>query len=131
MLMDGGECHLGQASEPVALDPVGDAEDVWPQLGGHPSLLRGKRLLHETLERPLPQAVVGQPKQGFTLPFARWMRGDLAPVVHDGLRRLAACGWIAPDAPARVWQAWTSGRAHWSRPWGLAILGHFLDGARA
>jgi asparagine synthase (glutamine-hydrolysing) len=37
---------------------------VWPQLGGHPSLLRGKRLLHETLERPLPPAIVGQPKQG-------------------------------------------------------------------
>ena len=104
---------------------------VWPELGGHLSLLRGKRLLHDTLERPLPPAIIGGPKQGFTLPFARWMRGDLAPVVHDGLRRLAASGWIAPDAPARVWQAWTSGRAHWSRPWGLAILGHFLDGARA
>jgi asparagine synthase (glutamine-hydrolysing) len=104
---------------------------VWPQLGGHPSLLRGKRLLHETLERPLPPAIVGRPKQGFTLPFARWMSGELAPVVHDGLRRLAGSGWIAPDAPARVWEAWTSGRAHWSRPWGLAILGHFLDGARA
>jgi asparagine synthase (glutamine-hydrolysing) len=104
---------------------------VWPRLGGHPSLLRGKRLLHETLERRLPPGVAGQPKQGFTLPFARWMSGELAPVVHDGLRRLAGSGWIAPDAPVRVWQAWTSGRAHWSRPWGLAILGHFLDGARA
>jgi len=104
---------------------------VWPRLGRHPALLRGKRLLHETLERPLPAAIVEHPKQGFTLPFARWMRGDLAPVVHDGLRRLAGRGWIAPDAPARVWQAWTSGEAHWSRPWGLAILGHFLDGARA
>jgi len=30
-----------------------------------------------------------------------------------------------------VWNAWTSGRVHWSRPWGLAILGHFLDGAPA
>ena len=104
---------------------------VWPELGLHPSLMRHKRLLHDTLERPLPRAILDQPKQGFTLPFARWMRGELAPTVHDGLRRLAARGWITPDAPARVWDAWTAGRVHWSRPWGLAVLGHFLDGVPA
>ena len=107
------------------------AARVWPALAAYPDLMHGKRLLHETLERPLPAAIVDHPKQGFTLPFARWMRGELAPVVHDGLRRLAARGWITAEAPSRVWQAWTSGEAHWSRPWGLAILGHFLDGARA
>ncbi|PYR17057.1 MAG: asparagine synthase (glutamine-hydrolyzing) [Acidobacteria bacterium] len=104
---------------------------VWPELGRHPSLLRHKRLLFDTLERRLPPAIVRQRKQSFTLPFARWMGGELAPTVHDGLRRLADRGWILPDAPARVWNAWTSGRVHWSRPWGLAILGHFLDGAPA
>jgi len=62
---------------------------------------------------------------------SRWMTAELAPVVHDGLRSLAARGWIERDAPARVWQGWTSGRTHWSRPWGLAILGHFLDVAHA
>src|SRR5262249_36268899 len=76
-------------------------ETVWPRLGCLPPLVRGKRLLHETLERPLPADVVGRAKQTFTLPFARWMRGDLAPIVRDGLDRLARLGWIAPDAPAR------------------------------
>jgi len=104
---------------------------VWPELGRHPSLLRHKRLLHETLEHRLPQEIIRQPKQGFTLPFARWMGGELAPTVRDGLRRLADGGWITPEAPASVWDGWTSGRLHWSRPWGLAMLGHFLDGARA
>jgi len=104
-------------------------DTVWPRLGCFPHLLRGKRLLHETLERPLPADVVGRAKQTFTLPFARWMRGELAPVVRDGLDRLAALGWIASDAPARVWDAWTAGRTHWSRPWGLAVLGLFLDGS--
>jgi len=104
---------------------------VWPELGRHRSLMRGKRLLYDTLEWPLPRAIVDQPKQGFTLPFARWMRGDLAPTVHDGLQRLAADGWITSAAPAQVWEAWTAGRVHWSRPWGLAVLGHFLDGAPA
>ena len=99
---------------------------VWPGLGQHPDLMRGKRLLHDTLERPLPGAIVNHPKQGFTLPFARWMRGDLAPLVHDGLQRLADSGWITADAPDRVWNDWRRGVSHWSRPWGLSVLGHFL-----
>src|SRR5947208_16771462 len=40
---------------------------VWPDLGVHPSLMRNKRLLHETLARPLPPAAVERPKQTFTL----------------------------------------------------------------
>jgi asparagine synthase (glutamine-hydrolysing) len=99
---------------------------VWPALAHYPSLMRGKRLLHESLERPLPDAIVTHPKQGFTLPFGRWMTGDLAPLVRDGLQRLAAGGWIAADAPDRVWSDWQRGASHWSRPWGLSVLGHFL-----
>jgi asparagine synthase (glutamine-hydrolysing) len=88
--------------------------------------MHGKRLLHESLERRLPDAIVNHPKQGFTLPFARWMRGDLAPLVRDGLQRLAAGGWITPDAPVELWTDWQNGASHWSRPWGLSVLGHFL-----
>ncbi|HUK32783.1 MAG TPA: asparagine synthase (glutamine-hydrolyzing) [Vicinamibacterales bacterium] len=100
---------------------------VWPQLGAHPALMRGKRLLHEALERPLPEAIVNHPKQGFTLPFARWMRGELAPLVRDGLQRLADGGWVTTDAPDRLWSDWRRGVTHWSRPWGLSVLGHFLE----
>ena len=100
---------------------------VWPGLGHHPELMRGKRLLHDTLERPLPAEIVHHPKQGFTLPFGQWMNGDLAPLVHDGLERLAASGWIATTAPERVWNDWRRGVTHWSRPWGLSVLGHFLS----
>ncbi len=104
---------------------------VWPELGRHPTLLRGKRLLAETLERPLPPGIAGRAKQTFTLPFARWMHGELEPVVRDGLGRLAARGWVAPHVPTWVWQSWLAGRTHWSRPWGLSILGHFLEAAPA
>jgi asparagine synthase (glutamine-hydrolysing) len=99
---------------------------VWPELGRHPSLRRRKRLLSDTLDRPLPEAIVRRPKQGFTLPFAAWMRGALAPVVHEGLGHLARGGWITPDAPTRIWRDWQSGVVHWSRPWGLSVLGHVL-----
>ena len=103
-------------------------DEVWPELGFHPNLLQGKRLLSGTLERPLPDAVLAHPKQGFTLPFATWMKGDLAPVVQDGLQRLAENGWITSETPQRVLSDWHRGVAHWSRPWGLSVLGHFLDG---
>jgi asparagine synthase (glutamine-hydrolysing) len=102
---------------------------VWPALASHPSLLKGKRLLHETLSRPLPSEVTRRPKRGFTLPFAEWMRRDLKDAVRDGLDALSASGWIEPAAPAGVWTAFERGQAHWSRAWGLGILGRFLADA--
>jgi len=47
--------------------------------------------------------------------------------VQDGLRRLSAAGWIAAEVPDRLWDDWRQGAAHWSRPWGLGALGHFLN----
>ena len=102
--------------------------EVWPELGGHPTLLARKALLHTTLDRPLPDAVTRHPKQGFTLPFARWMRGALATVVRDGMDRLSHSGWIAPGTPDATWRAWQRGELHWSRPWALGVLGEFLRG---
>jgi hypothetical protein len=56
------------------------------------------------------------------------MHGELGPFVKEGLERLTVTGWMSPEAPARVWSDWQSGRAHWSRPWGLGVLGHFING---
>jgi asparagine synthetase B (glutamine-hydrolysing) len=100
---------------------------VWPDLGAFPSLMRNKRLLHDTLRRPLPHDAVNRPKQGFTLPFATWMRGELQPFVCDGVADLEDEQWIARGAGAAVVDAWTRGGAHWSRPWALGVLGQFLD----
>jgi asparagine synthase (glutamine-hydrolysing) len=99
---------------------------VWPDLGQYPALMRNKRLLHETLARPLPSAAVDRPKQGFTLPFATWMGGELEPFVRSGMSFLAESGWISDSAPDDTWNAWRRGAAHWSRPWALGVLGEFL-----
>ncbi len=99
---------------------------IWPELGAHESLLKRKALLHATLQRPLPPAVVQRRKQGFTLPFARWMRGELEGFVQDGMRSAARAGWIAEEAPVLVWDDWINGSVHWTRPWALAVLGHLL-----
>ena len=99
---------------------------VWPDLGAHPLLMRNKRLLHETLARPLPSEAVDRPKQGFTLPFATWIGGELQPFVRSGMAHLVETGWIAPEVPDATWRAWQRGAAHWSRPWALGVLGEFL-----
>ena len=99
------------------------------ELAFHPQLALRKQLLSGTLERPIPQTVLDRPKQGFTLPFERWMSGDLAPFVRDGMRTLASEGWVAADAPDRVWTAWRAGLAHWSHPWALGVLGHVAGGS--
>jgi asparagine synthase (glutamine-hydrolysing) len=99
---------------------------VWPDLGAHPSLMRNKRLLHETLARPLPRAAIDRPKQTFTLPFAAWMTRELQPFVRSGMAYLADGGWIAKEVPDATWDAWRRGAAHWTRPWSLGVLGEFL-----
>ena len=101
---------------------------VWPALGQHPALLPGKRLLVDSLSRPLPGDIAVRPKQGFTLPFARWIDGPMAEFVTEGLAATARDGWISADAPSAIAGAWKAGACHWSRPWGLAVLGHFLNG---
>jgi len=72
---------------------------------------------------------VHRPKQGFILPFEKWLAGDLAPVVQDGMRALSSRGWIRPETPDAVWRAWKSGAAHWTRPWGLGVLGLMVTGS--
>jgi asparagine synthase (glutamine-hydrolysing) len=102
---------------------------VWPDLGVFPGLMRNKRLLHETLARPLPHDAVHRPKQGFTLPFATWIDGELQPFVRDGITYLEQQQWLAAGAGAAAWDTWKRGGAHWSRPWALGVLGQFLSGA--
>ncbi|MHB8246177.1 MAG: asparagine synthase (glutamine-hydrolyzing) [Acidimicrobiales bacterium] len=63
-------------------------------------------------------------KRPFTLPFASWIREDLRDDIRGGV--------LSDDLPfdtllpaayrRRVWDAFMSGRTHWSRPWAIAVL---------
>ena len=44
-----------------------------------------KGLLLASLGVELPRDIVERPKRGFTLPFERWLRGEIRPVVEDAL----------------------------------------------
>ncbi len=83
---------------------------------------RPKGLLQAALGDRLPASIrARRAKQGFTFPFAEWLRGPLREQCANWHRGLAEL--LRPEAVAAVERAWGAGRAHWSRPWALAVLG--------
>ena len=84
-----------------------------------------KPLLLNALECPLPDELVHRRKQGFTLPFERWLRGDMREHVERSLRGIAdgpLSNAINASAAQQVWQDFCARRTSWSRPWGLYVL---------
>jgi len=87
-----------------------------------------KSLLLASLDVELPQEIVNRPKRGFTLPFERWLRGEMRPVVEDALIN---SNWdqtfLSADAVREVWVRFLAGRTSWSRPWSLFVLQRWCE----
>ena len=82
-----------------------------------------KPLLTEALGDRLPPLVrQRQGKQGFTFPFALWLRGALESRAEAVLRQVQGTGWLQPAAVEAMFQAHHAGRAHWSRLWAFVAL---------
>ncbi len=82
-----------------------------------------KWLLTGSLAADLPRQVVHRAKQGFALPFDRWLRSDLRSEVEGVLRaRDQADDFLDPRAVNEVWEDFLAGRTSWSRPWSLYVL---------
>jgi asparagine synthase (glutamine-hydrolysing) len=99
------------------------AGTLWPRLSHFPRYLKNKRLLYQSLRRPIPPAVFNRPKQGFTFPFAHWIKHDLRDFVREGHQYLAQEGWINRQLPEQLQTGFDAGLVHWSRLWSLAIFG--------
>ena len=100
-------------------------QTVWPAIARDPRWVEAKSLFKRAVPE-LPSHLLGLPKRGFTLPFQQWIDRELREPVHSGLEFLAADGWIAADAPQRMLRQWQRGDVHWTRIWGLSVLGQFL-----
>src|ERR1019366_7911141 len=76
-----------------------------------------KSLLLASLGVGLPWEIVNRPKRGFTLPFERWLRGEMRPVIEDALLK---SNWdqtsISASAVREVWNRFLAGETSWSRP---------------
>jgi asparagine synthase (glutamine-hydrolysing) len=84
-----------------------------------------KYLLKRHVARRLPAADVRRPKQGFDLPLAAWLRGNLRDMARDLLfsTQAAGRGYVRPEAVKRIWDAHQSGyRNHSSQIWALMVL---------
>jgi asparagine synthase (glutamine-hydrolysing) len=89
----------------------------------HGKSVSPKPLLAAALGGLLPATVrERRDKQGFVFPFDRWMRGPLRNKLEMWFDRGGVCPGIRQDATRAIWTEYQAGRAHWSRPWALAIL---------
>lgn len=67
-----------------------------------------------------------RPKQGFVLPFDRWIRQNLGRVMNELLLDAAACraAGLRPEAVARLWHVFQQGSPglYWTRVWAIYVL---------
>jgi asparagine synthase (glutamine-hydrolysing) len=84
-----------------------------------------KRLLRRALADRLPPEIAARGKQGFGVPLGAWLRGPLAPVLHELLAgpRLRAAGVLDPTAVGRLVAEHLSGaREHARILWALLVF---------
>ena len=77
----------------------------------------GKYLIRRAVEPWLPAGVLDRPKQGFAVPLARWVRGDLGSYAESVWRDAGAdaAGVMQPEAVAALFAEHRSGRANRSQ----------------
>ncbi len=86
---------------------------------------RGKWLLRKALRDLLPHRILYRQKQGFGIPHARWLRGELRPLLHDTLRspQVYARGQLSRPVVERMLDEHDTGRVnHGLRLWNLLWL---------
>jgi asparagine synthase (glutamine-hydrolysing) len=89
-----------------------------------------KRLLREALEPLLPREVTHGRKQGFSIPAAAWLRGDLEPFAREVLSpaRVRKQGWFDPGVVTAILDRHVARREDLSRQlWGLMAFSLWHD----
>lgn len=88
--------------------------------------IRKKAILRRIGLRGLDPQVFERPKQGFVLPFDRWIRQGLKSSMDQTLRdpAMVAPVGLDPEAVARLWRAFIDGAPglYWSRVWAIYVL---------
>jgi len=83
-----------------------------------------KRVLIDVGRQWLPRDFDVQPKRGFAMPFAAWLRGPLRDAFDDAVNGPGAKrrGLLQPSGVERVRDRFRRGEAPWPEPWLLMML---------
>jgi asparagine synthase (glutamine-hydrolysing) len=90
---------------------------------------RHKHILKEAFKDWLPPGFMGRKKKGFSVPLARWLKEDLAGMLHDVLvdKRVLA-PWFRQNEVERIVADHRSGRgSHSARLWPLLVLALWVE----
>lgn len=92
---------------------------------------RPKAALADAVADVVPPEIQRRKKQGFTLPYARWMRAELRPflaeIFSDG--SLSRCPWLDTRVARAQWERFDRGEdpQDWARVWTIAMLVGFVN----
>jgi asparagine synthase (glutamine-hydrolysing) len=92
---------------------------------------RPKAALADAVADIMPELIRTRRKQGFVLPYARWMRAELREFLRDMFSpvALARCPWLDPVTARQQWDRFDRGEdpENWPRVWTLAMLIGFAN----
>jgi asparagine synthase (glutamine-hydrolysing) len=88
-----------------------------------------KHYFVQTLGDSLSTTVTSRAKQGFVLPFERWMLAGMKASVDTAIQQLASvCPILDANACHQIWDDFQRSPRNvgWVRPWSLFVLSNFL-----
>lgn len=94
---------------------------------------QGKWLVRQLLYKYVPAQIVNRPKQGFNVPLASWLRGELrdwAETLLDA-KRMQEQGYLQTAVVQQAWQQFLKGAANQQRLWCILMFQAWLDSQTA
>jgi len=91
---------------------------------------KGKLILRDILNRYVPAEMIDRPKQGFSIPIDRWLRGSLKSWAEDLLssKKIKEFGILDPAKTSLLWKSHLSGTYNnGERLWTILMLQSWLE----
>lgn len=94
---------------------------------------QGKWLVRQLLYKYVPADLVNRPKQGFNVPLASWLRGELRDWAEELLdaKRMQQQGYLQTKLVQQEWQNFLKGAAHQQRLWCVLMFQAWLESQAA
>jgi asparagine synthase (glutamine-hydrolysing) len=95
---------------------------------------QGKWLLRQLLYRYVPKELIERPKQGFSVPIAKWLRGELREWASGLLSstRIKNDEFLDASAVECIWQQHLAGTHNWQHQlWSILMFQAWLEATRS